>query len=154
MLNSKSSTQAKGFHYSKGITVIDLVIATSIVLILLALAIPSYAIYTSRSDLAMATGILSDLGQRMHESHALNDSYRINAEEPACAIGDFIDGQFTYRCTAGSDDEFTWTATTVRGSNPYLSMGYEFTVDQDGLRQTTLFKGKELSPALQEWKVK
>jgi type II secretory pathway pseudopilin PulG len=160
MLKYAGSTQAKGFHLTKpkGLKVIDpvidLVIAMSIISTLLALVIPSYALYTSRSDLAMATEILSDLNLRMQENHSLNGTYRINAGEPACAIRDFVDGQFSFNCNADLGENFVWTTSTTDGNNPYLSIGYEYTIDQDGHRQTTLFGGRELSPAVDDWKFK
>lgn len=124
-------------------------IVVAIIGILAAVAIPSYNDYVRRGQLPEAFNQLADYRTKMEQYYQDNRNYgtpaACAADATANAWHDFTpsNAKFTYSCATGTrtgdttQQSYTLTAT----GKPGLVFGYEYTIDQDGNRKTTKFKG-------------
>lgn len=111
----------------RGFTLIEMMIAVSIVGILSAIALPSYLDYVRRGKLLDATTALSMQRVKMAIYHRA--TYRYDGGGSPCeSIGD--EGAFSFSCDY-SKNSFKITAT---GSGPVE--GFVYTIDQRGVRAT------------------
>lgn len=117
----------------RGFTLLELMIAVTIVAIVAAVAIPQYGDYVLRSRLGVAAGTLKEVRSRMEQRYADNRSYA-DAGGAACAIGDFVepDASFSFACVLTNGGQgFTWTAT---GTGP--AAGFVYRTDDSGIDAT------------------
>ncbi len=123
---------------NSGFTLIEMLIILTIIGILASIAIPAYNNYTQRSKLAEGMTTLSNLRLQMEQYYQDNRSYA-TAGTTNCAITAPAGNDFTFSCTALTPTTYVWTATSSGSS---LGSGnFVYTIDQDGNRATTKFKG-------------
>jgi len=129
-----------GVRYAKGFTMLEMMVAITIVGILAAIALPAYTSYIQRGRLVEATGELSTLRMRLEQYFQDNRHYGSSATQCAAgAIGTGTGDFFAFTCnwgTIGTNQGFTVTATGTGAMN-----GFIFTIDQNNTRRTTGFPG-------------
>jgi type IV pilus assembly protein PilE len=129
-------------------------IAVAIVAILAAVALPAYNEYIRRGQVQEAFGFLSDYRTKLEQYYQDNRNYGSSA---ACAVdptantwNNFTPSNakyFTFSCatnTAGGDttqQSYTLTATGSSG----VATGNVYTINQNGDRATTRFKGSAVT---------
>ena len=132
---------------SAGFTLIEVMITVAIIGILAAIAIPSYSDYVRRGKLPEAFSRLSDYRSKMEQYYQDNRAYG-NATRCANAMAAGTWGafpgssdHFAYSCaTVSPFDNFTVTATGTGSLT-----GFVYTINQNGDRATTQFKGATVS---------
>jgi type IV pilus assembly protein PilE len=153
-----------------GFTLIELMITVAIIGILAAVALPSYQSYIRRGQLQEAFANLSDYRIKMEQYYQDNKNYGLvtgtvcatdGAATPGSSpltpswsvvSGNFTPpGQkyFTYSClTSNSGQNYVFKATGVTG---LATAGYVYTIDYQGAKATTTYKGAAPSPAAACW---
>lgn len=117
-------------HMARGFTLIELMVAMVVLSILMAIALPSYNNYVTRSKVPAGLDALSAYATRMEQRYQDTGSY---ANGAACGVAVPTVDNFTVTCAlSGGGQGFTATAT---GSGPLA--GYGYTIDQNGVRVTT-----------------
>lgn len=138
---------------SSGFTLIELMIVCSIVAILAAIAVPSYADYIRRGQLKEAFNALVDYQVKLEQYYQDYKNYG-NSGGTTCANGtnapswkNFVPAgaqYFTITCalTGSSNNQgYTMTATGAAAA----AVGHVFTLTSGNIRQTTKFKGSTVS---------
>ncbi len=126
-----------------GFTLIEVMIVVAIIAILAAVAMPAYTDYVRRGQIQEAFSNLSNYRNRLEQYYQDNRRYAATAASNTCAgaaaatltaaeLGGEIQ-YFTYSCAQG----YTITATGSSGA----AAGNTYTLNQDGQRGTTSFKG-------------
>lgn len=113
---------------SRGFTLIEVMVVVLIIGALAAIAVPQYDSYIARGRIAEGISMLSELQVRQEQYYQDNRAY-VSGMTPRVA-GQFWSGSCT---TANSNQTFTCTATPTATSG----LGYVFTVDQAGAKNTT-----------------
>ncbi len=114
----------------RGFTLIELMVAMVVLSILMAVAIPSYNSYVTRSKVPAGLDALSAYATRMEQRYQDTGSY---ANGAACGVAVPTVDNFTVTCAlSGGGQGFTATAT---GSGPLT--GYGYTINNNGVRVTT-----------------
>jgi type IV pilus assembly protein PilE len=127
---------------------IEVMIVVAIIGILAAVALPAYNDYVRRGQLPESFNQLADYRTKLEQYYQDNRNYGTSA---ACAPDPTANSwnnfapttHFTYGCVTGTktgdttQQSYTVTATGSSGS----VVGYAYTIDQDGNRKTTQFKG-------------
>lgn len=132
-------------HSDAGFTLIEMMVAVVLVAILASIAMPSYQSYIRRGQLSDGFTTLSDMRVKMEQWYQDNKWYGATAAVTTCptlpAYSAFpISGKyFTLSCTAGAAPSQTYTLTATGGGG--LTTGYTYTLNQNGLKGTTLFAG-------------
>lgn len=136
-----------------GFTLIEVMIVVAIVAILAAVALPSYNDYIRRGELPEAFNALSDYRTKMEQYYQDNRNYGTAACADNATAGTwntFVPTgakYFTYACavnTAAGDSSqqsYTITATGSAGR----ATGHVYTINQNGNRTTTQFKGSAVT---------
>lgn len=120
----------KSNNPQRGFTLIELMVAMAVAAILMAVALPSYNNYVTRSKVPAGLDALSAYATRMEQRYQDTGSY---ANGAACGVAAPAVDNFTVSCVlSGSGQGFTATAT---GSGPLN--GYAYTINQNGVRVTT-----------------
>lgn len=126
-------------------TLIEVLAAVGVAGILTCVAVPAYSDYLRRSQLPEAFAALADFRARMEQYYQDNQSYG----HGTCADGAVTSKwtafdateHFTYACALSeSDSGFTVTATGRSGA----AVGQVFTIDHNGNRSTSRFKGESV----------
>jgi type IV pilus assembly protein PilE len=118
---------------SAGFTLIELLISVAIVVILSAIAFPSYTDHVRRGHVAAAAAALATLRVSLEQYY--QDNRRYGASAGGCGVTLPSSREFTYRCDAAADGQsFLLTATgdASRGMGSFI-----YTLDQAGTRHTT-----------------
>ena len=145
-------------------TLIEVVIMAAIAAILAAVARTNYSDYVRHAKFPAAFAALSDWRFRLqqfyqgHRSHGMPGTLIQelpcdresggNGVSPPLASDDFV-----FHCVLGGPDRgrdraYRLTASGRKG----VAAGYDFTLDSDSLRRTTLFAGRDVSSSC--WLVK
>ena len=119
-----------------GFSLIELMIAVTIVGILAAIAIPSYSAYVRRANRSDATRTISFLSQALERCYSQTFTYVGCAQAPA---GTAPSAQNYYNVTVAILSASTFTISAVPLTNPQLGDAQctSFTVDQTGAQAMT-----------------
>ncbi len=114
---------------SRGITLIELMVALAIVSVLVAIAMPSYRAYVVRSRLPVGLDALTSYATRLEQAYQDVGNYGVANCVPAAVP---TPDNFTVTCALGNNGQgFTVTAT---GSG--IVSGYVYSIDNQGTRRT------------------
>lgn len=116
-------------RYARGFTLIEIMVTVAIVGILLAVAIPSYSDYVTRSRLSEAFSALGGAQPAAEQFWANNRTY---AGFDGATGFPANSANFSYTLANASASAYTLTAT---GSGK--TAGFVYTIDQNGTRATT-----------------
>ena len=130
----------KGRGGSRGFTFLELMIVIAVVVLLLGIAVPAYQDFVVRSKLQSGTEGLSALRGLLVQVYADNRSYR-TLDDSACRIATYPTEHFDLDCTATSDTAYLLTATSQANQGLRSAGDYVYTLDSEGIRDTTIFRG-------------
>lgn len=117
--------------YSKGFSLIELMITVAIIGILASIAVPAYSDYVLRGYVVDANNTLSAVRARLEQHFQDNRTYTtVGAFTSPCA-SIASTGKFTFACSTLTATTYTITAT---GTGP--AAGFTYTIDQAGIRST------------------
>ncbi len=117
---------------ARGFTLVELLIAVSIVGILAAVAFPAYQDSVRKSRRADAMTSLLQIQLAQEKWRANNPSYTNNLTNVAVNGTDSIDGYYTLAISASSATQFTATATPKSGGPQAGDSCSTFTITQNG----------------------
>ena len=119
-------------HTSRGFTLIEMMITVAIVVILAAVALPSYSEFTRRANLGSAFEALGSYRVRLAQFYQDSNNYGVDTcglDAPAATA------LFQYTCSlTNSGQGFTATATGIG-----IMAGYTYTADAAGANVTTAY---------------
>ncbi|MDO9236718.1 MAG: type IV pilin protein [Aquabacterium sp.] len=138
-----------------GFTLIEVMIVVAIIAILASVALPAYSDYIRRGQIQEAFTNLSSYRIRLEQFYQDNrnfgDATTCGGAAAAALTANDLRGEvrfFTYSCTpTNAGQNYTVTATGSTG----MATGHVYTVNQNGDRTTTQFKGSTQSPAATCW---
>ena len=149
-MTKKSPRTRAAVHLSRstGFTLIELMIVVGAIAILAAIAMPSYSDYIRRGQLPEAFNTLSDYRAKMEQYYQDNRSYGPTgtncAANAAAAFTPSNVKYFSYTCsTSNTQQNYVITATGSTGR----AVGHTYTINQNGDRATTQFKGSAVTGA-------
>ncbi|WP_082818134.1 type IV pilin protein [Variovorax boronicumulans] len=130
----------------QGFTLIELMIVVAVIGILAAIALPSYNDYVRRGQLPEAFNTLSAYRATMEQYYQDNRNYGPSgtncAANAAAAFTPSGAKYFGYTCsTSASQQNYVITATGSAGR----AVGHTYTINQNGDRATTQFKGSTVT---------
>ena len=149
----RARSQATPPRQFAGFTLIELMIVVALIAILAAFALPSYNDYIRRGQIVESFNQLADYRTKLEQYYQDNRNYGTAA---ACAADSTASSwntfpttreHFTYSCATGTatgdttQQSFTVTATGSSGQ----ATGHVYTINQNGDRATTTFKGATVS---------
>ncbi|MFO1318167.1 MAG: type IV pilin protein [Burkholderiales bacterium] len=123
----------------RGITLLELLIATAIVGILASIALPSYRDYVIRGKLTDAQSTLGATRTRLEQYYQDNRSYPAWCGATATGLPTFTaptSTYFTYTCAAGATAGQTYTLSAT-GVSSAGTGGFTYTLTDQGNRATT-----------------
>ena len=118
-----------------GFTLIELMVTVAIVAILAAVAIPSYSQYAMRARVSEAVGGLAAMRVRMEQFFQDFRTYSGSCTGGTVATLPTDTTYFHYDCPTRTADQFTVRA---QGKTGTPAEGFVYTLDQAGLRVTTM----------------
>ncbi|MDM0014132.1 type IV pilin protein [Variovorax sp. J22P168] len=126
-------------RHTSGFTLVELMVAVSIIAILAAVAIPSYSDYVRRGQVVEATNALSVMRADMERHFQDNRTYKkVGTFVPACstdlAAAKRTFGNFVLSCDGDEALGDTTYTITAAGSGPVA--GASYTIDQSNVRAT------------------
>lgn len=153
MLQQPSTLFLSRNRHVAGFSLIELMIVVVIIGILAKIALPTYNDYVRKGQAQEAFTALSDYRVKLEQYFQDNRNYGATAGT-TCATAatanswnNFLQPNgstyFTFSCvTANSGMSYTVTATGKAGA---LVNGYEYTINQNGTKGTTKFKGDDVT---------
>ncbi len=118
--------------FSRGFTLIELMIAVAVVAILAAVALPAYNVYVTESKLPEAFSGLLGLGQNLETYYQDNKTY-VGACKAGTEAALPTSSDFTFSCPSLAAD--AWSIEAVGNSGTSVA-GFAFTLDSQGNRAT------------------
>lgn len=129
------------FAYSKGFTLIELMIVVAIIAIISSIAYPNYSQFVTRGRLTDGQKILASYALAQERFFQNNNRYNTALNGTTCGIStsgsNYTSSDFTLSCSAANT---SYTATLTGKTGGKVS-GYVYTINDSGTRQTTQFKG-------------
>jgi type IV pilus assembly protein PilE len=116
-----------------GFTLIEVMIVVAIVAILSAVALPAYNRYVTRSRIPEATSNLASWQVKMEQWFQDNQTYYAKNASNCGVSSPGSSNYFSFSCKASSTEAYVLTAT---GSGSMA--GFEYTIDQDGSKTSTI----------------
>lgn len=127
---------------ASGFTLIEVMIVVAIIGILAAVAVPAYNDYVRRGQLPEAFNALSDYRARMEQYFQDNRNYGSGTTCGVALPTGAAAKYFNYGCTPSTTPMgYVMTATGSSGN----AVGHEYTINQNGDRTTTRFKGASVT---------
>lgn len=138
-----------------GFTLIEVMIAVAIIGILAAIALPAYNDYIRRGQIQEAFGFLSDYRTKLEQYYQDNRNYGSTGttcatDSTASAWSNFAPSSakyFAFTCAtntaAGDTTQQSYTVTAT--GNAGAAVGHTYTINQNGDRVTTQFKGNSVT---------
>lgn len=124
---------------------LELMVVMAIIGIISSFAIPSYQQYIMRGELVSTTTTLSTLATQMEKTYL--DNFRRYGSDSACTLAMPVSAQnkFSYACktTDNAGQNFVITATSNQAAGTYAQNKFVYTLDNNGVQQTTKFNGVE-----------
>jgi type IV pilus assembly protein PilE len=126
--------------YARGLTLPEVLIATTIMGIIAAVALPSYQRYVQRANLSEAFDALSAYRMRMEQAYHDNGNYGTGS----CSVANPpASPRFSFACVlVNGGQSYNVTASGTGGMS-----GYSFRVDDTGNRTTLAFPNAPTLPA-------
>lgn len=130
-------------RYTTGFTLIELMIAVVVAAILATIAIEAYGSYVVSSKLSESFAMLGDYRLKMEQFKQDNRSYADPVNTNACGVAlPSSSKYFSFGCaTAASGAQFTATASNQAGTGLGKAADYSYSINQDGIQNTTAFAG-------------
>ena len=138
-------------RFTRGFTLIEVMITVVIIAAIAAIAIPNYTDYVTRSKFAEAVGHLADQRVKMEQYYMDNRRYSSDTGGATCGLGNTITvtnaKYFDYTCATSNANtvgaqSYTITAT---GKAAEGLQGISFTVNQANTRTTTVAGGSAMA---------
>ena len=114
----------------QGFTLIEIMIAVTVIGILAAIAIPQYTEYANRARATDATSTLADMRIRMEQHFQDTRSYANNDAVLCAAPVDANIQFFAFNCFVNP----TATVYTLRATGAGAMLGYQYDIDQNNLK--------------------
>lgn len=123
---------------SQGFTLIELMIVVAVIGILMAIAIPNYNDYITRSRISEAVGTLSDVKVRMEQYFQDNRYYNVDGTaDTTCGVTAVATNSFAFTCVASLNGQaYVWTATGDGRMDKF-----SYTVNQVNTRTSAIAAG-------------
>mgnify|MGYP003585036435 CR=1 FL=1 len=155
MAMSPQSTHARPTHSSTrrarmpGFTLIELMIAVAALAILAAVALPSYTSYIRRGQQAEAFNALSDFRAKMEQYYQDNRNYgsatKCANDSTASSWNALTATQhFNFSCDVTDKTSFQAYSISATGRAGQVN-GDVYSIDQNGNRTTSVYKGAEVA---------
>lgn len=149
MLLNDCSSETTPARRAAGFTLIEVMIVVAIIAILAAVAIPSYRDYIRRGQAAEAFSALSDFRSKMEQYYQDNRKYGTGSNCATDATANAWNGfasteHFKFECAltdAVTQQSYSIKATGIAGA----VSGDVYSIDQNGNRSTSVFKGATVS---------
>jgi type IV pilus assembly protein PilE len=120
-------------YFSKGFSLIELMIALAVAAIIAAIAVPAYQDHMLRARIPEATSTLSALAMRLEQHY--QDHHKYGTTEDGCAVAMPANQFFTFQCAAQNGGQSFLLTATGRGGGQIAE--FTFTLDQNGSATTT-----------------
>lgn len=134
-----------------GFTLIELMVAVIMVGVLTTIAVPQYRSYVRRGQLADAFSTLADMRVKLEQHYQDNKFYGSTAATTSCptlpsyTVFPIAGKYFGISCAGGAAPSQTYTLTATGSGG--LTTGYDYTLNQNGLKGTTQFAGASSTAA-------
>ena len=120
----------------QGFSLIELMVVVAIIGILVAIALPGYQAYVTRSKITDATSALANKRVQMEQYFQDNRTYvGANATNFPCAADTTTSTNFNFACVG-----LAATTYTIQANGKSTMADFAFDIDQNNLRRTTAAK--------------
>lgn len=135
MKRKQMVSMARSQLASGGFTLVELMIVVVIIGIIASIALPAYNDYILRARLVEGTNQLSQSRALMEQHYQDNRTYATaGAFNPPCSTSvTTSSGSFSVVCAAAP----TATGYTITATGQGPAVGFVYTINQDGMKQTT-----------------
>jgi type IV pilus assembly protein PilE len=130
-VSSRVGVVRRAIGWESGFTLIEAMIVVAMIAILAGIALPSYRDYVTRAQIVDGLVPLADMGGKLEQYFQDNRTYVGACTANTVATLPGATARFSYACTLAAST-YTVTATGLGNMS-----GFVFTLNQNGLRQTT-----------------